>query len=255
MALLVGVLVAFGRLSERPRDRRHDGVRREPVPPAAPGRRSWPCVAAAANAVGDDRGHPRRQPDLSRDHAADCRPIAPKARCAPREFFTDFPDTVLYVRDIPADRRLAGRARGGHQERGAADHLRRPARPHGRRTARSRPSRWCSRTARGTRRKPADPAIYETVRFDQLIVSLDPESVFPRTGLARGEREMTIAELEALIADLKSKNLPFHNPVMRDPPEVLDPGRVLGLRARRRRPRRQQSQGRHASPASSSASP
>ena len=26
-----------------------------------------------------------------------------------------------------------------------------------------------------------DPATYEVVRFEQLVVSLDPESVFPRT--------------------------------------------------------------------------
>ena len=59
-----------------------------------------------------------------------------------------------------------------------------------------------------------DPAVYEMARFDQLIVSLDPESVFPRAGPARGEREMTIAELETRIAELKAQNLPYHNPVM-----------------------------------------
>ena len=46
------------------------------------------------------------------------------------------------------------------------------------------------------------------------IVSLDPESVFPRTGIARGQREMTIPELQALIEELKSQNQPYHNPVM-----------------------------------------
>ena len=34
------------------------------------------------------------------------------------------------------------------------------------------------------------------------------------TGPARGEREMTIAELNALVEELKKNNQPFHNPVM-----------------------------------------
>ena len=34
-----------------------------------------------------------------------------------------------------------------------------------------------------------------------MMLSLDPESVFPRTGPARGDREMTIAELQASVAE------------------------------------------------------
>jgi LPS export ABC transporter permease LptG len=51
------------------------------------------------------------------------------------------------------------------------------------------------------------------VRFNQLVVSLDPEAVFQST-LPRGEREMSIAELETRIGELQANNLPFHNPVM-----------------------------------------
>ena len=130
-----------------------------------------------------------------------------------REFFTDFPDTVLYVHEIPPT--------GGWLDVLAAD-IKNAQQPiiytarRGRMVV-NREKKTIEMVledgARHTTR-PTDPAIYETVRFDQLIVSLDPESVFPRTGLARGEREMTIAELQALIAELKGKNLPFHNPVM-----------------------------------------
>ena len=45
----------------------------------------------------------------------------------------------------------------------------------------------------GTRHstKLDDPTAYEVLKFEQTIVSLNPESVFPRTGPARGERELT----------------------------------------------------------------
>ena len=132
----------------------------------------------------------------------------------PRVFFEDFPNTVLYVREIPQTGGWQDVFAADTHERRAADHLSSPSAGAWSSIARRAPSRWCSRTARGTRTKSADPAAYEIVRFEQLIVSLDPESVFPRTGPARGEREMTIAELQAARAELKGADLPFHNPVM-----------------------------------------
>jgi LPS export ABC transporter permease LptF/LPS export ABC transporter permease LptG len=131
----------------------------------------------------------------------------------PREFFSDFPDTVLYVRQVPQT--------GGWQDVFAADtknalqpvlYLARRGRMIVDRDKQTIEMVLEDGARHTTNAK--DPTVYEMVRFVQLIVSLDPQSVFPRTGPARGEREMTIAELEARIADLKSQNLPFHNPVM-----------------------------------------
>jgi LPS export ABC transporter permease LptG len=62
--------------------------------------------------------------------------------------------------------------------------------------------------------RSADPAAYEIARFKELTLSLDPQSVFPRTGPARGEREMTIAELRQNISELAARNLPHHNSVI-----------------------------------------
>ena len=55
----------------------------------------------------------------------------------------------------------------------------------------------------GTRHSTSsrDPDGYEVAQFGEMVVSLDPESVFPRSGPARGEREMTIAELRARADD------------------------------------------------------
>ena len=130
-----------------------------------------------------------------------------------REFFADFPDTVLYVREIPET--------GGWKDVFAAD-TRNPTQPivylaRSGRMIVDREKRTIDMVLENGSRHTTnakDPLIYEMVSFEQLIVSLDPESVFPRTGPARGEREMTIAELQARIAELELQNLPSHNPVM-----------------------------------------
>jgi LPS export ABC transporter permease LptG/LPS export ABC transporter permease LptF len=131
----------------------------------------------------------------------------------PRVFFEDFPNTVLYVRDVRPD--------GAWQEVIAAD-TRNPAQP----------TLWLARTGRmvvdrdaqtihmvlidGAQHttKSADPASYEIARFKEMTLALDPQTVFPRTGPARGDRELTIAELQQRVAELQARNLPHHNQVI-----------------------------------------
>ncbi len=130
----------------------------------------------------------------------------------PRQFFEDFPNTVLYVRDIPPE--------GGWHDVFAAD-MKDPAQPilylarRGRMliNREARTIEMVLQDGAQHRTTLADPATYEIVRFEQLVVSLDPESVFQST-LPRGEREMTIAELRARADELRANNLPFHNPII-----------------------------------------
>jgi LPS export ABC transporter permease LptF/LPS export ABC transporter permease LptG len=131
----------------------------------------------------------------------------------PRVFFEDFPNTVLYIRDIPAG--------GGWQDVVAAD-TRNPAQP----------TLWVAKSGRmvvnrdaqtihmvlndGAQHttKGADPAAYEIARFKEMTIALDPQAVFPRTGPARGDREKSIPELRQDIAMLAARNLPHHNQVI-----------------------------------------
>lgn len=131
----------------------------------------------------------------------------------PRVFFEDFPNTVLYIREVPAG--------GGWRDVIAAD-TRNPAQP----------TLWVARSGRmvvdrqaqtihlllvdGAQHttKGTDPAAYEIARFKEMTIALDPQTVFPRTGPARGEREMTIAELRAHVAELSARGLPHHNTVI-----------------------------------------
>ena len=211
MALLIGILVAFGRLSS---DRE---VMVMMACGISPYRLLRPVlllatVAAAANlwvmieAI-PDANQTYREITL--------RVVADKAegQVRPREFFADFPDTVLYVREVPAN--------GGWQDVFAAD-TKNATQPvvyfarRGRMIVNREKKTVEMVLEEGARHTTStkDPAVYEMVRFVQLIVSLDPQSMFPKIGPARGEREMTIPELEHLIVELKGQNLPFHTPVM-----------------------------------------
>lgn len=211
MALLLGILVALGRLS---------GDREIVVLMAcgvSPYRLLRPVMALALIATAvtfyvmvqaiPDANQMNREITL--------KVVADRAegQVRPREFFEDFPDTVLYVREIPAG--------GGGWHGIFAANLKTPGQPviylarHGRMLIdrQARTIEMVLEDGAQHTTKAADPATYEIVRFKQLVVALDPESVFQST-LPRGEREMTIGELKGRVSELQVNNLPFHNPVM-----------------------------------------
>ena len=210
MALLLGILVAFGRLS----------ADREIVVLMAcgvsPYRLLRPVLILATIAAGVTFYiMVQAIPDANQIHREIAlKVVADRAegQVRPREFFEDFPNTVLYVRDIPTT--------GGWNDVFAAD-MRAPGQPviyvarRGRMLIdrQARTIEMVLQDGAQHTTKAADPATYEIVRFQQLIVALDPESVFQNT-LPRGEREMTIEELRARIRELQANNLPHHNPVM-----------------------------------------
>jgi len=185
MALLLGILVGLGRLS----------ADREIVVLMAcgvsPYRLLRPVLGLATVAAGVTLYiMVRAIPDANQLHREIAlRIVADRAegQVRPREFFEDFPNTVLYVRDIPPE--------GGWNDVFAAD-MRTPGQPVIYTARRGR--MLIDRQARtiemvlqdGAQHttKAADPATYEIVRFQQLIVALDPESVFQST-LPRGRAQ------------------------------------------------------------------
>jgi LPS export ABC transporter permease LptF/LPS export ABC transporter permease LptG len=132
----------------------------------------------------------------------------------PRVFFEDFPNMVLYVREVPLDGR-------GWIDVLAAD-TSNPSQPvvflarRGRMVVDREAQTIQMVLEAGARHttKLDDPAAYEVLRFDSTIVSLDPASVFPRTGPARGERELSVEELNARARELEAQGLSPHNPIM-----------------------------------------
>ena len=135
--------------------------------------------------------------------------IASKAESdiKPRVFFDQFPNRVLYVRDVPPS--------GGWRDVFLADATR-----TGETTA------YFARQGRlnvdrvkqtvelvleqGTRHTTfADkPEEYEGSSFDRLVLNMDADTVFPRTQLMKGDNEKTIAELRATAADNAKHGVP-----------------------------------------------
>ena len=61
---------------------------------------------------------------------------------------------------------------------------------------------------------PSAPETYEVHDFDEMVIQIDAESVFPRRGPQRGLREYTIEQLHAEADRLTSAGLSPHRPIM-----------------------------------------
>jgi LPS export ABC transporter permease LptG/LPS export ABC transporter permease LptF len=132
----------------------------------------------------------------------------------PRVFFEDFPNRILYIRDTPTgttgwiDVFLADTT---HPEQPEIFTARRG------RMVINREKRTVDMVLEDGARHSAnlqDPAKYEVTKFDEFVTALDPSTVFPPTDILKGDAEMTIAELRERERDLRKAGLPVHGPVM-----------------------------------------
>ena len=131
----------------------------------------------------------------------------------PRVFFVDFPDLVLYVRDVPSE--------GGWDDVFLAD-TRQSDQPdiyiarRGRMVT-DRDQRRVEvllENATSHRVDPEQPDAYTEHTFNRGFISLNPDAVFPRTGPQRGLPELTIRELQDEVVTLRQQDLPPHQPIM-----------------------------------------
>jgi LPS export ABC transporter permease LptG/LPS export ABC transporter permease LptF len=132
----------------------------------------------------------------------------------PRVFYEDFPNRVLYVRDLEP-------GGTGWRDVFLADTTR-PDEPVVYTTARGR--MLIDRSKRSVEIKlehgavhttsAREPDRYEVQRFESLTVRLDPETVFPRNEILKGDNEMTIPELRDRLEKLKREGLSLHGPIM-----------------------------------------
>jgi LPS export ABC transporter permease LptG/LPS export ABC transporter permease LptF len=133
----------------------------------------------------------------------------------PRVFFQDFPNLVLYVRDARQDVPgwsevfVADTNRAGHPVIYLA---------HRGRMLLDRARRSVDMVLEdGIRHSVATDASgkekYEANRFDRMVMSLDPTSVFPNAGPAKGEAEMTIAELRQRAETIRKEGGSPHNAI------------------------------------------
>ena len=130
----------------------------------------------------------------------------------PRTFFDEFPNLVLYVQDVPASGGwngvfLSDRRAGGSSAVYVARHGR---------VAINRERRTVEMLLESGARHTTDPEdAYEVFQFDRLVIVLDPETYFPRHGPQKGVNELTIAELRTQIAELERNGQSPHNERMK----------------------------------------
>ena len=135
--------------------------------------------------------------------------IASKAESdiKPRVFFTQFPNRVLFVREVESS--------GGWRDAFLADDTHPGERNvyfarHG--TLRVDRVKRIVELAldRGTRYTTVanKPEAYDISSFERIALNMDAETVFPRTQLMKGDNEMTIAELRQKIADNRKASQP-----------------------------------------------
>jgi len=126
----------------------------------------------------------------------------------PRVFFTNFPNRVIYVRDIEADRQwkdifLADTTQNGQ----TAVYLARRGRLDVDRAKRS--VQLVLEDGRRHTTFAASVDDYEETSFPRLVLNIDANDVFPRTQVIKGDNEMTIAELRATAASNAAHGAPY----------------------------------------------
>jgi LPS export ABC transporter permease LptG/LPS export ABC transporter permease LptF len=131
----------------------------------------------------------------------------------PRVFFEDFPNQILYIGDAPTT--------GGWRDVFLAD-TSKAEEPTvftaaAGRLAINKEKRTVDLVLNDGSKHTAnlkDPSKYEVARFAELIIGLDPNTVFNSGEISKGDNEMTIAELNQRVAELKQQKLPAHSPIM-----------------------------------------
>jgi LPS export ABC transporter permease LptG/LPS export ABC transporter permease LptF len=208
-ALLVGLLVAFGRLSS---DREFVamqacgiGLVRLLRPVTLVALAGWAATSYVMLVALPDANQTFREITFGI--------VASRAEgeIKPRVFFDSFPNLVIYARDVPAS--------GGWNDVFIADS--RPGQPpavylarHGR-VALDRDTRTVQLVLEeGTRHSTEGGSKYEVASFARAVVSVDPETVFPRRGPQKEENEMTVAELRTRAAELERQGISTHNQFM-----------------------------------------
>jgi LPS export ABC transporter permease LptG/LPS export ABC transporter permease LptF len=200
MALLVGLLIALGRLSED----------REWVALQACGvsvhRLLRPVTILAVLAwLATSYVMIWALPDANQAYNDIVLPVLwsrAAGEIKPRVFFTGFPGKVLYVRDVATDgtwRDVFLWDLGSNEMISVASRGRLEV---------DRPHRQARVVLENVTQHSGPPSDYRVNRGDEVSLKLDPETFFPRMPQDKGYNQKTIAELRADIASLEARHIP-----------------------------------------------
>ena len=132
----------------------------------------------------------------------------------PRVFHDDFPDVMLYAEEVALDG--SGWGQVFLADTSTADQPTVYLAERGR-VAVDRDNRTVDvvlEEGTGHRSNPSIPGEYEVHEFEELIIGLNAETAFPRSGPQRGLAELTIPQLEVEAATMASRGESAHQPIM-----------------------------------------
>jgi LPS export ABC transporter permease LptG/LPS export ABC transporter permease LptF len=127
-----------------------------------------------------------------------------------RVFFTSFPNRVLYIRDIDRatgwrDVFLADATDPAHTTVFVAK-TGRMSIDRGKRTVELVLENGTQHTT-----SRDEPEKYDADAFESTVLKVDPETIFPRTQIVKGDNEKTIAELRQTVEDNTAHHLPSNS--------------------------------------------
>ena len=132
----------------------------------------------------------------------------------PRVFHDDFPNVMLYAQEVALDGSGWGQVFLADTSKSDQPTVYLAERG---RVAVDRENRTVDvvlEEGTGHRSDPSTPGEYEVHEFEELIIGLNAESAFPRSGPQRGLAELTIPQLEAETATMVSMGESAHQPIM-----------------------------------------
>ena len=132
----------------------------------------------------------------------------------PRVFHDDFPSVILYAQEVALDG--SGWAQVFLADTSKADQPTVYLAERGR-VAIDRENRTIDvvlEHGTGHRSDPSVPGEYEVHDFEELVIGLNAETAFPRSGPQRGLAELTIPQLETEAATMASMGQSAHQPIM-----------------------------------------
>jgi LPS export ABC transporter permease LptG/LPS export ABC transporter permease LptF len=206
MALLLGLLVAFGRLSG---DREFVAMQacgislqRLLAPVAALSIAGWAATSYVMLIAVPGSNQ------LFREVTFNVIAQRAEGEVKPRVFFDDFPHLLLYVREVPPSGKgwigvFMADSRPGRQE---AAYL---ARRGG--VIVDRDARTVDVVLEDGEHHTLSPDGYRVSSFRQIVITVDPATVFPSGGPLKSDNEMTIAELRQRIAEHEAQGVSTHN--------------------------------------------
>ncbi|SVD12712.1 uncharacterized protein METZ01_LOCUS365566, partial [marine metagenome] len=132
----------------------------------------------------------------------------------PRVFHDDFPDVMLYAQEVALDG--SGWAQVFLADTSKPDQPTVYLAERGR-VAIDRENRTVDLVLEhgtGHRSDPSAPGEYEVHEFNELVLGLNTETAFPRSGPQRGLAELTIPQLQAEATVMTSMGQSAHQPIM-----------------------------------------